>query len=413
MPDEGTHHLPRVAQAPLRVPAVRTHVHQVRSRAARAPAGHAPLPPSPRRARARRRRTRRGRPRGAHDALPGRTRPQGLCRAGARRGRWLSPAAAPVARRGDSTGADASSRRSSQISTRGASSTSWRGAAAAASRATCARFARTSGARSRSSRPIPTRPTARLSVRSCLGRASSVTTSTWCAAPTQLRRDQAERRRETGRRRPKGARRSGHGARWRPDLFHARHRLLEARERLSERERRRLLFEREPVLAEAWALKEAPSGDLPGAGPHRCRAPTRLLPAPGRLRAASSLHGLRRRPRSLALAAARLLRRAHHERLRRACHQQGQGDQAPGLRAADLRRLARARSPSMRLTGSRSAPPLDRREPSFRPLQMGPVFRRRLHLSAVFTSRVPRSGSFSGTSACTDISDCATSVAGN
>ncbi|MBD0282663.1 MAG: transposase [Thermoleophilaceae bacterium] len=69
-----------------------------------------------------------------------------------------------------------------------------------------------------------------------------------------------ERQHEHGRRRkPKGARRSGKSASWRQDLYRARHRLLKARERLTERERRRLiaLFERQPVIAEAWALKEA------------------------------------------------------------------------------------------------------------------------------------------------------------
>jgi transposase len=46
---------------------------------------------------------------------------------------------------------------------------------------------------------------------------------------------------------------------WRPELYRARHRLLKARERLTERERRRLaeLFQREPLIAEAWALKES------------------------------------------------------------------------------------------------------------------------------------------------------------
>jgi transposase len=54
-------------------------------------------------------------------------------------------------------------------------------------------------------------------------------------------------------------RRSGQHAAWRPELYRARNRLLKARERLSERERRRLseLFEREPIIAEAWGLKEA------------------------------------------------------------------------------------------------------------------------------------------------------------
>lgn len=76
------------------------------------------------------------------------------------------------------------------------------------------------------------------------------------AALDAVRRD---RQRRAARRRPKGVRRSGQGATWRQDLYRARHRLLRARERLSERERRKLceLFEREPLIAEAWGLKEA------------------------------------------------------------------------------------------------------------------------------------------------------------
>jgi transposase len=68
-----------------------------------------------------------------------------------------------------------------------------------------------------------------------------------------------ERQREAKARRPKGVRRSGQHAAWRPELYRARHRLLRARERLTERERRRLseLFARDPIIAEAWGLKEA------------------------------------------------------------------------------------------------------------------------------------------------------------
>jgi transposase len=78
-------------------------------------------------------------------------------------------------------------------------------------------------------------------------------------ANTALDSVRRERQREHARLRPKGARRSGKGPSWRPDLYRARHRLLKARERLTERERRRLceLFEHEPMLAEAWGLKEA------------------------------------------------------------------------------------------------------------------------------------------------------------
>jgi transposase len=78
-------------------------------------------------------------------------------------------------------------------------------------------------------------------------------------ANTALDSVRRQRQRQQTRRRPKGARRSGRLDSWNPELYRARHRLLKAAERLSERERRRLceLFERDPVLAEAWALKEA------------------------------------------------------------------------------------------------------------------------------------------------------------
>jgi transposase len=78
-------------------------------------------------------------------------------------------------------------------------------------------------------------------------------------ANTALDSIRRERQRQHARRRPKGARRSGRLDRWDPDLYRARHRLLKATERLRERDRRRLceLFERDPILAEAWGLKEA------------------------------------------------------------------------------------------------------------------------------------------------------------
>src|SRR6266496_3917190 len=67
----------------------------------------------------------------------------------------------------------------------------------------------------------------------------------------ERQRQPALRRRQQGR---KPRTRS-----WRQQLFHARHRLLKARERLSFQQRRSLceLFEAEPLIAEAWALKEA------------------------------------------------------------------------------------------------------------------------------------------------------------
>jgi transposase len=54
------------------------------------------------------------------------------------------------------------------------------------------------------------------------------------------------------------ARRTRHDS-WRAELFHARHRLLKARERLSFYQRASLcqLFQTEPLIAEAWGLKES------------------------------------------------------------------------------------------------------------------------------------------------------------
>jgi transposase len=78
-------------------------------------------------------------------------------------------------------------------------------------------------------------------------------------ANTALDSIRRERQRQHGRRRPKGTRRSGHGATWQPELYRSRHRLLKASERLTARDGRRLceLFAVDPILAEAWGLKEA------------------------------------------------------------------------------------------------------------------------------------------------------------
>jgi len=75
------------------------------------------------------------------------------------------------------------------------------------------------------------------------------------AALDSVRRD---RQRERATRRPKGIREQAHRDRWKPELYRARQLLLKASERLTERDRRRLcaLFERDPILAEAWGLKE-------------------------------------------------------------------------------------------------------------------------------------------------------------
>jgi transposase len=78
-------------------------------------------------------------------------------------------------------------------------------------------------------------------------------------ANTALDTVRRQRQRDAKATRPKGTRQSGQHVRWQPELYHARHRLLKAAERLSPRERQRLcdLFERDPIIAEAWGLKEA------------------------------------------------------------------------------------------------------------------------------------------------------------
>jgi transposase len=65
------------------------------------------------------------------------------------------------------------------------------------------------------------------------------------------------RQREAGRRGPQG--RHARRDHWRPDLYRARHLLLRGRERLTQRGRQRLcdIFAADPVIAEAWGLKEA------------------------------------------------------------------------------------------------------------------------------------------------------------
>ena len=114
-------------------------------------------------------------------------------------------------------------------------------------------------------------------------------------ANTALDSVRRERQRAVGRRRPKGTRRSGHHARWRPELYHARHRLLRARERLTERDRRRLveLFAHEPLIAEAWGLKEAFRAVYRAPRPQHRRTAPRRLPRRGRARRHPRLRRLR------------------------------------------------------------------------------------------------------------------------
>jgi transposase len=76
-------------------------------------------------------------------------------------------------------------------------------------------------------------------------------------ANTALDTVRRERQRVAKSERGKGARRAGRTI-WKRELYQARRLLLKGRERLSERERRRLceLFKHEPLIAEAWGLKE-------------------------------------------------------------------------------------------------------------------------------------------------------------
>jgi Transposase len=124
--------------------------------------------------------------------------------------------------------------------------------------ATCAPFQSSTGRGSRSSGSTPTRPTARRSAASCLGRGS-------CRPlpPRSRRRHRARlgsaraRSASTARVGPRGAP-VGQGRQLAPGPLPGPPPPLKARERLTERERRRLcaLFEPEPLIAEAWALNE-------------------------------------------------------------------------------------------------------------------------------------------------------------
>jgi transposase len=162
-------------------------------------------------------------------------------------------------------------------------------------------------------------------------------------ANTALDAVRRERQRDARARRPRGVRRSGQHAAWRPEVYRSRHRLLKARERLSERERRRLaqLFEREPLIAEAWALKESfraihRAGDR-GAAEQRLDV---FLAAVDR----AGLPAFDVFAKGITLWRDELL--AYFDEpttngLRRGHHQQDQGDQAPRLRHPHLHAFRR------------------------------------------------------------------------
>lgn len=68
-----------------------------------------------------------------------------------------------------------------------------------------------------------------------------------------------QNQRAAAKKKPKGTRLNGRLATWRPELYRARHRLLTSSKRLRERDRVLLskLFSKDPLIAEAWGLKEA------------------------------------------------------------------------------------------------------------------------------------------------------------
>jgi hypothetical protein len=168
-------------------------------------------------------------------------------------------------------------------------------------------------------------------------------------------------------RRARGARaRALAGAR---DLYRVRQRLPGARERLTERERRRLcaLFEREPLIAEAWALKQAFRSIYHAPDRHQAeRRLDRFLAAVERAHSSRPSPPSPTRP-ALARRTARLPRRADHKPLRRGSHQQDQADQAPRPRTPSFDGLPERLLLACARTGPHGATPPDRREPNFRP----------------------------------------------
>ena len=136
---------------------------------------------------------------------------------------------------------------------------------------------------SRSSRSTPLRPTGKRSGPRCLTPGSCATGSISSAARTPRSMPSAVSVSATHAPSDRRARDAAVSMfAWRPELYQARHGLLKASERLTERERRRLcdLFGRDPVLAEAWGLKERFRHDLPA-------RPARRTPSSGSTRFSS------------------------------------------------------------------------------------------------------------------------------
>jgi transposase len=150
-----------------------------------------------------------------------------------------------------------------------------------------------------------------------------------------------------------------------PSSHHARHRLLKASERLGARERGSLcaLFEREPLLAEAWGLKEAFRSIYKAQD--RAEAQQRLQ------RFYTAVDHAHLRPFT---AFANGLTDWQTEMLAYFDEPTTNGNaegvinkvkiiQTPRLRTAHLRRLPQTRPHSLWLTGQHDATPLNQQEP--------------------------------------------------
>ena len=269
------------------------------------------------------------------------------------------------------TAAAASWRPSSPTSTAAAWSRCSTGAAGASSSASCARCP-PSSAPAIEVVSIDPYDAYRQAIRSraAATRGSSATTSTWSAAPTpRWTRSAASASASTAAGAPRARAAAAGTAGWRPELYRARHRLLKARERLTERERRRLceLFAREPVIAEAWGLKEAFRAiyrasdrdeaerrlDAFLAAVDRAALPAFDAFAEGVRQLAQELLAYFDEPTTNGYAEGVINKVKVIKR------------RAYGLPTFD--RLPQARAPSMRLTGPRDATPLDRQEPKIDP----------------------------------------------
>lgn len=157
-------------------------------------------------------------------------------------------------------------------------------------------------------------------------------------ANTALEAVRRKRQRQSRARRSKGVRRSGQHAAGRPRALPRPAPPAPGPRTLPDRDRRRLveLFEREPLIAEAWAPEGKLPPRLPGRSPHRSRSAPRDDPRRGRPCRPARLRRVRQRHPDLAPGTARVPRRTDHQRPTPRASQQGQGNQAPRLRHPHL-----------------------------------------------------------------------------